>query len=332
MKISIVIPVYHVEAYIVRCLQSVATQTFRDIECLIVDDGGQDDSARLAHDFIQSYQGDISFQLLHHEKNSGLSAARNSGIRAASGDYIYFLDSDDAISANCIEVLAALAQKYPTACFIQGNFVTGSDELMPYCFKQKVPEFCDQQEGLQRLVLEELNATATNRLIKRSFIMDNHLLFPEGMIFEDMYWTYFLAGKVTAAAFTNEGTYLYYINQGSIMTSVSRRSYIKRYHAHMRALTDFFTDISQHPATNIYQHRYFASNLVSTLEDLVRLHSLRRWLSYWTFVFKVAIRFSRKISLYRFLLFLSLTPPLCFLAVFRGWVWRLKHYIVSPMS
>ena len=244
MKISIVIPVYHVEAYIVRCLQSVATQTFRDIECLIVDDGGQDDSARLAHDFIQSYQGDISFQLLHHEKNSGLSAARNSGIRAASGDYIYFLDSDDAISANCIEVLAALAQKYPTACFIQGNFVTGSDELMPYCFKQKVPEFCDQQEGLQRLVLEEWNATATN----------------------------------------------------------------------------------------IYQHRYFASNLVSTLEDLVRLHSLRRWLSYWTFVFKVAIRFSRKISLYRFLLFLSLTPPLCFLAVFRGWVWRLKHYIVSPMS
>ena len=85
MKVSIVIPVYNVEAYIIECLESVARQTYRgEMECLIVDDCGADESIALAEDFIRSYQGDIHFQILHHDHNRGLAAARNTGANSCS--------------------------------------------------------------------------------------------------------------------------------------------------------------------------------------------------------------------------------------------------------
>ena len=96
MRISIIIPVYNVELYVEECLQSVANQTMTEgIECIIVDDRGQDNSAAIAKQYIDSYKGDIRFTFIQREKNGGLSAARNTGIEAATGEYVYFLDSDD---------------------------------------------------------------------------------------------------------------------------------------------------------------------------------------------------------------------------------------------
>ena len=104
--ISIVIPIYNVEPYILECLQSVDKQTIGDdIECILVDDCGTDNSVLVAEDFIKSYEGRVHFTLIHHQKNGGLSAARNTGIHAAHGEYLYFLDSDDTIKNNCIELL-----------------------------------------------------------------------------------------------------------------------------------------------------------------------------------------------------------------------------------
>jgi len=96
MKVSIIIPLYNVKKYISDCLLSVARQTFRGkIECIIVDDCGTDNSVTLAEQFIAGYDGPIEFTMCHHNHNRGLSAARNTGIDVATGDYIYFLDSDD---------------------------------------------------------------------------------------------------------------------------------------------------------------------------------------------------------------------------------------------
>ena len=106
MKITIVVPVYNVEPYIEDCLKSVAEQTYKgDIECIIVDDCTPDGSCAIIEHFINEYNGSIDFKLLHHTKNRGLSAARNTGIGAATGEYIYFLDSDDEITPECIELL-----------------------------------------------------------------------------------------------------------------------------------------------------------------------------------------------------------------------------------
>ena len=98
MKLSIIIPVYHVAPYIEDCLRSVMRQTYQGaMECLIVDDCGTDDSMAIAERTIATYEGPIVFQVLHHERNRGLSAARNTGTLAAKGDYLYYLDSDDEI-------------------------------------------------------------------------------------------------------------------------------------------------------------------------------------------------------------------------------------------
>ena len=95
-KVSIVIPVYNVEPYIEECLQSVMRQSYRgEIECILIDDCGTDNSMGIAVQLIEEYNGPIDIKVMHHEHNQGLSAARNTGIDAACGDYIYFLDSDD---------------------------------------------------------------------------------------------------------------------------------------------------------------------------------------------------------------------------------------------
>ena len=106
--ISIVIPVWEVSAYIARCLRSVMGQTYSRIECIIVDDASQDDSIAQCEQMIAKYRGPIRFSILHHSHNRGLSAARNTGTEAATGEYIYYLDSDDELPPDSIENLFRL--------------------------------------------------------------------------------------------------------------------------------------------------------------------------------------------------------------------------------
>ena len=106
IKISIVIPIYNVAPYVEECIQSVMNQTWKGkLECILVDDCGTDDSMKVATEKLKEYEGNIDFRVIRHERNRGLSAARNSGIDAVTGDYVYFLDSDDEITPDCIDLL-----------------------------------------------------------------------------------------------------------------------------------------------------------------------------------------------------------------------------------
>ena len=132
MKITIIIPVYNVEPYIEDCLKSVASQTYKgDIECIIVNDCTPDNSCAVIDRFINKYDGAIEFKLLHHTVNRGLSAARNTGIDAATGDYIYFLDSDDEITPDCIELLAAPLEKEKYDFVIGDYIIIGHKKEIP---------------------------------------------------------------------------------------------------------------------------------------------------------------------------------------------------------
>src|SRR5690554_4042262 len=101
--VSINIPVYKCENYILRCLDSVKNQTYQNLEIILVNDATPDNSIEIIEKFI-SENPDLNIKLLHHEKNSGLSVVRNTGIDNSSGKYIYFLDSDDEITEDCIEL------------------------------------------------------------------------------------------------------------------------------------------------------------------------------------------------------------------------------------
>ena len=107
MKVSIIIPLYNVSLYIERCLNSILKQSYQNIECIIVDDASPDDSIKKVHDWLRRNDNILYTNIITHSFNKGLSAARNTGIKHSTGDYIYFLDSDDELTENSIEMLVS---------------------------------------------------------------------------------------------------------------------------------------------------------------------------------------------------------------------------------
>lgn len=123
IRVSIIIPVYNVSDYIEMCISSVMRQTYPHIECVIVDDASPDDSIEKCQRLIANYLGPISFLILHHDHNRGVSAARNTGTDAAKGDFIFYLDSDDEIAPYCIEKLVEPLMTDCTIEMVQGNII-----------------------------------------------------------------------------------------------------------------------------------------------------------------------------------------------------------------
>lgn len=224
MKISIVIPVYNVEKYIERCLRSVMSQTYKGaMECIVVDDCGKDRSVEIAERVIGEYIGDIDFIILHHDSNKGLSGARNTGTRKATGDYILYIDSDDAITDDCIALMAAKAEAYDDVDVIQGTTLTIPDDDVFYSIKKYEAHDCVADNIWIRKEFYRINdglpVNAWNKLIRRAFITDNNLFFKEGIIHEDQHWMYFATKKMKSMAFVQQTTYLHYRNDESIMKS-----------------------------------------------------------------------------------------------------------------
>lgn len=96
-KISIIVPIYNVEKYIKSCIDSIIQQDYPNIECIFVNDCTQDKSMIIVNNCLNKYKGSIEFKIINHENNLGLSAARNTGVKRSTGDYLYFLDSDDEL-------------------------------------------------------------------------------------------------------------------------------------------------------------------------------------------------------------------------------------------
>ena len=330
MKVSIIIPVYNVAPYIIRCLDSVAAQTYTgEMECLLVDDCGTDDSINIAKQWIESYKGSIRFTIFYHLTNQGQSVARNTGIEVASGDYIYFLDSDDAITPDCIEILTDLAIKYPDADFVLGNTMKVGKELMSHHFRTDVPVYVIKRSQIDYTLLSATIDTAWNRLIKKSFIIRHRLLFPIGIVHEDVYWLFFLAKHTQKVAFTNEGTYYYYKNENSIMNSKAALS--ERLHGYRAIVDALFKDLQQCGSTSKYQRQYFADVFINYMQLLVSFHSFSQWSSFWKRLLQMAWGARKKVTLYRILFFFCTLPPLCMLTTFRWWRWRVRNYIIAKI-
>lgn len=330
MRVSIIIPVYNTEKYILRCLDSVVSQSFSDIECILIDDCGTDNSVEIAQQYIDNYQGQIQFKIIHHKKNLGLSGARNTGIRVATGEWIYFLDSDDALTPNCFIVLFALQEKFPDIDFVQGNLLNENGEISHYGFNN-IPEYCNNPVTIENLMLKKVITSACNRLIKHSLLVENDLYFPVGMIHEDMYWVYFLSKYIHAAAFSNIGTYIYFTNEGSIMTAANQTTRIKRYTSRLRASEAYLTDIITNNYKSHIRHQYLAVNLLSCLTELVPLKSIKHWMRFWGYILQIGTLNVRKITLYRVLFAMVLLPPACFICGSNKYRWRVQNGIIRKI-
>ena len=218
MLISIIVPVYNVEKYIAECLDSVVAQTYKgDIECIIVNDCTPDNSMSVVKDFIDSYSGNIAFSVINHAQNRGLSAARNTGINAAKGDYIYFLDSDDLITPECIELLATPLEHREYEMVVADIVTFGEERGCPRLGLEQ-----GEYEGNEIVdsYLERLLYTmAVNKLCSRDFILKNKCLFKEGILHEDELWGFLVAYKLKTMYAINKETYRYRMHGNSIMAN-----------------------------------------------------------------------------------------------------------------
>ncbi|MEJ5268097.1 MAG: glycosyltransferase family 2 protein [Bacteroidales bacterium] len=218
MRVSIIIPVYNVEPYIERCLLSVLNQTYNNIEIILIDDCGSDNSIDIAIELIKKYKAENRTKIIFHECNKGLSAARNSGINASTGEYIYFLDSDDELALNCIELLIKSAIKYRT------DLVIGNYEIIGAKLSIGMPSnnIFSNDKILTSYQKGECYEMACNKLLKRELILKNNLYFKENLIHEDLLWSFMLTCFANSMSIVNAKTYFYYIRKDSITGKINQ--------------------------------------------------------------------------------------------------------------
>ena len=224
-KVSIIVPVFNVESYVASCLQSVMKQTYQgSMQCVIVDDCSTDKSLDIVNRLIADYQGTIHFVVLHHDSNRGQSAARNTGMRVATGDYIFFLDSDDEITTDCIEKLTApLAEE--NYDLVVGDIRTIGDEKLNALLKLKLSDGeVLRRKEIERTYLKKWNVAPVNKLYRATFVRQQRLLFKEGIFYEDELWSLQVACLANSLRAVNHISYLYKIREGSTTTAETAAS------------------------------------------------------------------------------------------------------------
>ncbi len=185
-KVSVIIPIYNVEQYLVQCLDSVINQTYKNLEIICVNDCSPDSSAKILAEYAEK---DSRIEIINRKNNGGLSTARNSGLDAATGEYIYFIDSDDWIDLNYIEKMVDSIEKYDLELVSNTNIieeaVAGTKPYLWNRYKKQLPEgeFLDKVTAINNS-----QCMIWCHLYKRDFLIKNNLRFPEGYIHEDEYF------------------------------------------------------------------------------------------------------------------------------------------------
>lgn len=213
MKVSIIIPVYNVEKYLKKCVESVCAQDYKDLEIILVDDGATDSSGIMCDRFAEI---DTRIKVVHKE-NGGLSSARNAGVAVATGDFVTYLDSDDFISKRYVSRLLGLA--------IEKNADIAITPLI-YCAEHVNEEVDTGRDGLvlemtaEEAIAESLYQThfscnAPAKMFKREIAQA--VEFPLGLVSEDLATCHLFLHKANKVVFVNEDLYFYRQQEKSIM-------------------------------------------------------------------------------------------------------------------
>lgn len=225
VKISAVIPVYNMEGYLDRCMNSLLAQTYSDWEALLVDDGSTDHSPEMCDAWAAR---DVRVRVLHRE-NGGLGMARNSGLDAAEGEYVTFLDPDDYFGSELLEHLADAAERCGTDVLIAGYTVVGSNGQKRDCGPLRDRAFCTPDEQ-KELLLNIVGAPPENpldsqygvsvcgRLYRRALLESAGLRFVSEvqLISEDLIFNMDVLERAASAAVITDTSYYYCTNAGSL--------------------------------------------------------------------------------------------------------------------
>lgn len=215
-ELSIIVPVYKVEAYLERCINSILAQTYKNFEVILVDDGSPDKSGELCDRFAEL---DSRIKVIH-KKNGGLSSARNQGIRAAEGKYIGFVDSDDWITNDMFEYLINLIKKYE-ADIASVSYILANEYTLINDKEIKVNVY-NRNEALKYYMKEGMSNRIADypvwiKVYKKELFDD--IEFPEGQLYEDIATNFKLIQKTNRYVKSNKVCYFYYQDGTSITRS-----------------------------------------------------------------------------------------------------------------
>ncbi len=246
--ISVIVPVYNVEPYLRKCLDSILVQTYRDLEILIIDDGSTDGSGAICDEYSEK---DERIRVSHTD-NHGLSAARNLGLDNATGDWIGFVDSDDWIELDMYEVLLRKAEKTGAdvvECGCHADYTTTSYE---HSAIQKTVSGIDAVEALIR---GEIRTQVWNKIWRSNLFSE--IRFPEGHSFEDVATTYKLVGNATVTGVA-ENAYHWMQRISSISQSHDRQNLIDYWLAHKRRYEDLKDSVCEETKAALLQFCAYA--------------------------------------------------------------------------
>lgn len=229
--ITIAMPVFNVEKYIKQAIVSVLEQTYENIEFLIIDDKGSDNSISIVNGILDKYNGNKKIRIITHETNRGLSEARNTAIKEATGEYIYFIDSDDFITNNCIEKL------YQVIGMNNVDLVVGSYQRI-----SEIKNKNDYNLILNKIILQDSRKIKEhifqnikknyigyvwNKLFKISFLKENNLHFIPNIYYEDDIYSLKTYTLANSCAHISDITYYYRQREGSIV-HIGRGAFLEK--------------------------------------------------------------------------------------------------------
>lgn len=214
-KVSIIVPVYNVQNYLEKCLDSILEQTYNDLEIILVDDGSTDKSGFIC----DSYEKKDKRVKVIHKKNGGLSAARNAGLEIASGDYLLFIDSDDWIENDYVNYLLHLIIQYKTDISICEIInITENGRIINNPLNDNCEVLLDEKRSLLELLKTRLFSTSVcGKMFCRKLFSNRR--FPVGKIYEDIPVVYDIFLEGHKVAFGAKGLYYYLLRQNSITKS-----------------------------------------------------------------------------------------------------------------
>ena len=254
--ISVIVPIYNVEKYLARCVDSIVNQTYKNLEIILVDDGSPDRCPQMCDDYAEK---DSRIKVVH-KKNGGLSDARNAGMAVATGEYISFIDSDDYVSDDFIECLLDVMNKENSdiaECsvvkFYEDNrFDEFSDDLSVKTY--------DTQDAMSALIAENpFHQHVWNKLYETGLVKD--IPYAVGKLNEDEFWTYRVFGRANKVARINKTMYYYFQRSSSIMGvgyNIRRLDALEGKANRQKYIENNFPDLSTQAKIDLYGSCMFA--------------------------------------------------------------------------
>lgn len=305
-KVSVIVPVYKVENYLKKCVNSLINQTLKDIEIILVDDGSPDSCGKICDEYAKN---DSRVKVIH-KQNEGLSEARNVGIMAAKSPYIGFVDSDDYVAEDMYEILYENLIKTNADVSVCGLYDCYSNKKIPQFAKNDEFLILDNEQAL-KTALEgvKFSVNAVNKLYRKELFSE--VKFPKGKLSEDAFTIPKILSKASRVVFDSAPKY-YYVHRGeSITTSGFKRqdfNVIEAYRENLEFVRNNFKDLTKQAEFRLlwsYTYVFDKMILSENFEDIESYKEILAILRKNTFKMALNPFFSLKRKLVMFILSVS---------------------------